>query len=474
MSQLPLFVAMHLVGVAIAFAAGPRRHPALCCALGFPVGLAATVLAALLLLVIGIPYNAWTLGAAVVIPTVGLLVARPPALDRSTARLIAAWTAGFALLALPLTHWNLSLLNWDGHSIVMLSGAIGQSGVLERDVLTELQSWGAFQVIAHSMAAFTQRDYLYSLQPVLGASFLPLFAVTLWHATGHLGATGWRRSGGIALVALALFSLYSFAHHAVFIHTNFGTAVYLFGFIVLFWLAEMERDASGLPVAFLFLFALAIQRVELPVVAMIAVIATAMSSELPRRRITVALAAVTVLVIGWYILLAFHVSPGSRQLTPTRCIALAIGMAALFGWWMISAWPRLRVVNRNLHWLVSGAFALALLATFSLKPAHMIASVRAWAINLGTQPHWGYAWYGIAAILLLTLLLAPPPRRRAFVLTIGLSLAYILLLAYARRPYRIAVVDSANRMTIHIVPLLFFYLGLKIIPAVTRPTEPPP
>jgi hypothetical protein len=324
------------------------------------------------------------------------------------------------------------------------------------------------------MAAFTQRDYLYSLQPVLGLSFLPLFAVTLWHATGHLDATGWRRSCGIALVALALFSLYAFAHHAVFIHTNFGTAVYLFGFIVLFWLAEVERDASGLPVAFLFLFALAIQRVELPVVAMIAVIATAMSSELPRRRITLPLAVVTGLVIGWYILLALHVSPGSRQLTPTRCIALAIGMAALFGWWMISAWPRLRVVNRNLHWLATGAFALALLATFSLKPAHMIASVRAWAINLGTQPHWGYAWYGIAAVLLLTLLLPPPPRRRAFVLTIGLSLAYILLLAYARRPYRIAVVDSANRMTIHIVPLLFFYLGLKIIPAVSRPSEPPP
>jgi hypothetical protein len=463
-SQTPLFLAIHLVGLAITFSLGPRRHPALCCALAFPAGLAATVLAALLLLVIGIPYNAWTLSAAALIPTVGLIIARRPfELDRSTWALIAAWTAGFGLISLIPNHWNLSLLNWDSHRIVMLSGAIGEAGVLDRETLSELQSWGVFQVIAHSLAAFTRRDYLYGLQPVVGLSFLPVFALALWHATGHLGATGWRRSSAVALVVLALSTLYAFAHHAVFVHTNFGTAVYLFGFVVLFWLAEIERDPSGLPVAFLFLFALAIQRVELPVVAMIALVATAMTTELPRRAITPWLAAFTVLVVGWYVLLAFHVSPSSRQLTPTRCIAVAIGMTAVLGWWSVSAWPRLQRVHRHVPLLVTAAFVLALAAAFALKPNHMLTSLSSWATNLGSQPHWGYAWYAIAAAMLLAVLVPPPPRHLTFVLTIALSLAYILLLAFARRPYRIAVVDSANRMTIHIVPLVFFYLGLKMI-----------
>jgi hypothetical protein len=475
MSQALLFLAMHMVGLAIAFAWGPRRHPALCCALAFPVGLAVMVLAALVLLSVQLPYSAWTLSAAVMIPTACAVVAcRRAGLDRATLRLAAVWTAGFALVAVLLSHWNLSLMNWDSHRLVLLGGIIGREGTLEPRTLNELQAFGVFQVLAHSMAAFTRRDYLYSLQPVLGISLLPILAATLWYGLGRLGVSGWRRTAGIALIALALYSLYGFAHHLVFIHTNLGTAVYLFCFVVLFWLAEVENDPSGLPVAFLALTALAIHRIETPLVALIALVATIPTTDLPRRSITPLLAAFTALVSVWYVQLAFHVTADGRFLTPSRCIAIAAACAGFFGWWMVADRPRFQRLSRYVPALVCSAFALGLVAMFALKPDHMAKSLGHWLDGLATLPHWGYAWYGITASVLIASLAPPPPRHRIFTVTIWLSLALTLMLSYARAPYRVALLDSANRMTIHVLPLLFFYIGLKAIPAVAGRASAPP
>jgi len=477
MSQTPVFVAIHLVGLAVVFGLGSRRHPALSCAVAFPVGLAVTVLAALILLVVGIPYTTWTLLAAVAVMAVGSVLLRrsSAALDRATWRVIGWWTAGFCLVSLALSHWNLSLMNWDSHRMVLLGGVIGHEGALEPRTISELQSWGVFQVIAHSMAAFTRRDYLYSLQPVLGSSLLAIFLLSLWHATGHLGAAGRLRAAAVGLVALALFSLYAFAHHLFFIHTNLGTAVYLLGFVVTFWLADLEGDAEAMPVAFVFLFALAIHRIETPIIALIALTATVMTTDLPRRAITPPLAVFTGLVSAWYVLLAFYVSPDSLFLTPSRCIALALAVAAFFVWWMLSPSARLQRVNRHLHLVTSIGAALVLLAMFALRTDHMMVSLRSWVTSVATLPHWGYAFYVIAAALLVGLFTPRPPKFRTFTLTIGLSLAYTLMLVYARLPYRVALLDSANRMTIHVLPLLFFYLGLKVIPAATAsPRDAPP
>lgn len=473
MSQTPLYLAIFAVGLVIALTAGPRRDVALCCALAFPAGLAAAVLAAMLLLVVGIPYNVWTLGAATLIPTAALAFARLPAagLDRTSLRLIATWTAGFGLVILALSHWNVSLLNWDSHRMVLLGGVIGRSEELDPRSISELQYWGVFQVVAHSMAAFTARDLVYALQPVLGCSLVALFTLALWRAVGRLGATGWRRTAAVTLATLALFSLYAFALHLVFIHTNLGTAVYLFGYVALFWLSDAERDPSGLPVAFLLLFALAVHRIETPLFALIALTATIFDTDLPRRAITRPLAVFTVLVASWYLVLAAHVSADSEFLTPTRCVAIAAAMIGFFGWWMISARPGLARFNRHLPLLAAVAAVLLLAAMFAVKTDHMAVSVQNWLKNLTMLPQWGYAWSGIALAVVVAVLVPAPPRHRMFTITIWLSLAATLMLVFPRTPYRFAFLDSAHRMTMHVLPLLFFYLALKTIPAVVAPSR---
>jgi hypothetical protein len=92
----------------------------------------------------------------------------------------------------------------------------------------------------------------------------------------------------------------------------------------------------------------------------------------------------------------------------------------------------------------------------------MVESLRNWASNLFTQPLWGYSVYAMIALALIALGLPAPRFRQAFAVGIPVYLGFVLLLALGRSPYRSYIDDSANRMTIHVVPLIFHYLGLKL------------
>ncbi len=468
MTQVFLFLLLHLVGMALTFATGLSRLPALACALGFPVGLAATVLLGLFLLVIGIPYTATSLALSVAVLVAAAWMARRPRLDRAMLSFAAVWTLGFTAAAALASAWNLAQMNYDSHQMVLLAGVIGRDGQLEARTLLELQSWGVFQVVAQSLTTFIGQDFLYGLQPIFGLSFLPVFALTLWRATGLLGVEGRLRTATVILTTTALFSSYMFAHHFVFIHTNLGTAVYLFIYVVLSWLAELEGDPFPLPIAFLCLIALALHRLEAPGMALLALVPALATTRLPRRAITPLLATFTVLIVGWYIELAAHVPADGLFLTPTRCVLVAAGVTAFFGWWMLADRVRLPALRRHFELLVASGFVLGLVLAFVAKPAHMIKSAAAWGKNLFRLKHWGWTWYVLIPAALASLPLAPPPRHRAFSFTIWLALVYTMLLALPRIPYRYALLDSANRMTIHILPLLFFYLALKAVPYMKR------
>jgi hypothetical protein len=471
MTQAPLFIAIYLLGLAINLAWGPRARLSSCCALGFPVGLAATVVIVLIMLVVGLPYNGWTLASAALLVVVAATVALRPRLSRAAALTAAGWALGFAVVASALSYANFSLMTADSHQFVMLGRVIGADGAFAEGTISELQGWGVFQAIAHSLFRLTREDYLYALQPVLAASFLPVFVLSLWAGVEALGAQGRPAKLLVALITTALFSIYMFHRHFLYIHTNLAAAIYLFGFALLFWLAEMSQDASGIPVALLCLLGFTLQRIEAPVFTLIFLVVCVAPSQLPRRAITPWLTALTVIVAAWYEVLARHVPADGEFLTPTLSRLFGGFVVAFYAYYLGVAWPPIRRLGRWLPQSMALVCLLGLVASFVLKPSHMLVSAQAWASNLLQLPYWGQACYAIAALVLLGLALEAPPHRRVFTYGVGLSLVVILLLGFGRVPYKPGVGDSANRMTLHVLPLLFAYLGLKLIPALARPKE---
>jgi hypothetical protein len=383
--------------------------------------------------------------------------------------LLAGWTLSFGVVAAALSQASFVLMSYDSHELLRLGRIIAADGALVAGTIVELQAWGAFQAIAHSLFLATSEDYLFALQPTLAASFLPMFALLVWEGVSLLGAKGLRAKLLVALVTTALFTIYMFQRHFLYIHTNLASAVYLTGFALLFWIAEVRRDASGVPASLLCLIAFSLQRVEAPVFALVFLVLTVIPSTLPRRAIVPTLTLFTVIVAGWYEILARHAPADGELLTPSRCRSFGAGVVAFCIYYLVADWPPLRRLARWLPESAALACALGLAASFALKPEHMLASAKAWATNLLFLPYWRQTWYVIGALVVLGFAIEAPPHRRVFTYGVTLSFVLILLLAFGRQPYLLSVGDSANRMTLHPLPLLFAYLGLKLIPALTRP-----
>ncbi len=470
MSQAVLYLALHVLGTAVCFAVGPRRAPALCCALGFPIGLAVTVLLALPILLVGLPGAFWLLMALMVaVFAAAAIRAARRGIDRRAIVIACWWTAIFAVACPAITHFNLSFTSIDSHRLLVLGMVVANDGALDPRVFAQMDRWGVFHVIAHSLVGFARRDYLYALPFALGVTFIPVFALALSHALGTVGASIPRRSLLVGLVTASLFTIGMVDHHMLYIHTNLGSAVYLFGFVVLFWIAEIERDTSWLPLAFISLIAFALQRPETPMVAVLFLALIVSQSELSPRGIRIGLVVFTVIVAGWFELIASHVSADSLKITPTRVRAVVALLVAFLLWSLASRRPLLRRIDRFMPAIVAAGGAVAIAAAFATRPELMLLSVEHWVSNLLEQPLWGWSWAILPVLILFSLLVEPPRFRQAFAVGIPVSLAFVLLLSYyVGRPYRIGLGDSANRMTIHFLPLICFYLAIKLLPALAR------
>jgi hypothetical protein len=470
MTQALLFVLLHVLGVSLGLGFGPAQRTHLVGALGFLTGLAAFVAIELAMMCAGVPFTVTTGGLAMaLVIAVSLLRARRR-VDPRAWRTLAWWTIGFAAGSLVLSSTNLSVLTYDSHYIVMMGMALADDGGFAPGMLAESGDYGAFMMLAQSLVGFTRESYLWALAPVFAASTLVLFGVSLHEALEALDTLQlrvrrhWR---AIALVTAATFSSYMLFRHSFYIHTNFGSAAYLLMFCTLFWLAEVTRDTSLLPAAFLALGALALQRIEAPLVCALFAALTVVPSRLPGRPVVVGTAAVALGTAVWYAVMASEMSPTSEFLTPARCYLLAGVILAVFGYVALSRVPGLGFLARLNRWmpaLVVLACVAALAAAFALRWTHMATSADAWQYCLTRTPYWQGVWPVIVGFAALGLLLPAPPHRWVFVIGVPAHMALILLLAWSRDPYYVGIGDSASRMAIQVLPLAFFYLGLKYIP----------
>ena len=448
----------------VCIALGLRRRIWLSCALGLFVGLAVFVLASILLLSVGIPYRASSIAAAlaVILAISVLSSAKQGSLTRRELEIVGVWTLGFALISFPLAHFNLSLLARDSHMFVKLGRIIGADAAFAEGMLTRLSEWGVFQPIAQSAAAFTSEEYLYGLSPQMAICFAALFPLCLRIGLKALGIEA--RAMWLAVFTATLFSIFHYQHHFAFIHNNLGTSIYLFGFVALFWFAEVERDVSYLPVAFLCLTACSFQRVETPVVALLFAAVFVLPSRLPARALALGFGSFVVPVVAWYGLLAGHAPRASQFLTKTRCLLLIAVVLGGYAACLLSRHARFERARQRAPELALIAIVVALVVAFALKPEHMGISARSWLRNL-VSGYWGVAWPLIAMLVLGASRLPRFASSKVFGYGIAAQVGLIILLAFGRSPYRAAHVgDSANRMMMHLLPLLFFYLALKLIP----------
>jgi hypothetical protein len=105
----------------------------------------------------------------------------------------------------------------------------------------------------------------------------------------------------------------------------------------------------------------------------------------------------------------------------------------------------------------------------------MIATVSALATNV-LDLVWGGLWPAIVLLGLGTIVLPRLPGGRLFIASAGVYILLIVLMALIRGfAYNATWQDSGNRMLVHTVPLLMFWLMLAYGRAfVSLPARSPP
>ncbi len=478
MSQAFLFFALYSVGVSTCLACGLGRRPILCCALGFAIGLSVMVAVVLLMLLARVPYTGLTgrVAALLVVAGNAYALARQDAAGRPARRdwiRIAWWSGAFLVLLFPLTYANLSFLTYDSHYMIILGGAIFDDHALRSEIAVRLSEYGVFHALIESASGFTRQSYLYSLSLVMGLTTAAAFAVLLWHGLTALGASVRHRARWIMLVTATTFTVYMLWRHCFYVHNNLGTATYMFLTLALFWLAEVERDPRVLPLAFVSLLALSLYRIENPIISAIFLAMIVPRSKLPARALVLGLAAHAAVITAWYLHLAIVAPVDSQFLTPMKCfatiaitLALVTDVAVLFAW----RWSWLEALNRWLPQLIAGVVVLATIAAFTARPDYMWTNTDTWYRNLASSTYWEGVWLAIGGIALVGVFAPGPPARAVFVYGLPVYFVLNLIFVYGRVPFREAVDDSASRMAIHLIPIVFFYFGVKFIPLLVEAT----
>ena len=470
MTQAWLFIGLYLVGLAVNLAFGPRRHVHWSCASAFLIGLAVVVGGVHLIIASGAPYlRIVTLGMMLAILVgCGVRIGKHASPSRAELRAIGAWTAGFVVVTLVATSYCVTLLTFDSHYMLILSGSIADDRGLTGDMLGRLNEYGTFQVLAQSMINLTRERMLFSLSTMIGLAGLATFAVTLRYALAVLGVESRWRWAGVALVTATTFTVYMLWRHVFYVHTNLGSAIYLFLFLSCFWLGEVKREAAWLTPAFIALVAFALHRIESPLVAVGFCGITILGTALPARRVVLALAAFVAFVAGWYVFLGTAAPPASQLLTATKCYATAAGLVAFLGYIAVALLVRpawMQALHRRAPLAIVAACGVILVAAIAAKPAHMQLTLTVLVHNLVTDQGWRGVWPAIAILGVLAVLTRPRvPAGDLLAYSVPYALLMIAILGFGREPYRPGVGDSGARMAIHVIPVVFFYFGLAFLP----------
>ncbi len=470
MSQLVLFFVLQMLGSWACLAMGPKQEIWLAMAMGFLIGLAIAVFLSVPLLLLGY-FSAPTV-IAMLLGSLAAAVALAVRRQRATLAIalrFLVWAIGFTALCVPFCLSNVSERTYDSNVFVEYAIALQDMERLPLETLTHLHAWGSFQIIAHAQAVITEESHLYALAPAFSVSLLATFAVALHRGLGELDVPSRTRVVAVALVVAAILAIPLVRLHVVYIHANWAAAGYLFVFAVLFWLADLKNDASYLPLAFLGLLAFSFTRVESPMFAAPFLVLTLSQTRLRGAGLLLPYLGFTFVLTAWLLLMAAVVPDDSIYLTPTRSLLMVAAVVAIFVAFLVRA----TALGARLLPIIPPLLAISCLVVIAIAAATHFdvfrTSFTIWQRGLWLGSFWGYFLWPLFAVLAVwSLRVQPPPFSRPLRYGIAVFFTLVVLLTTLGADYGPGRFGSLTRVTLHIVPLIWFYFALVFAPAWCR------
>jgi hypothetical protein len=463
MSQVGFFLLLYAAGLLFGLLFKKRAPFAFLCASSLLWGALGYVLLVALALVLGLPVRGFVPPAGLAL-IAGLAVVNGARGNFQLARAELSWLggvlAGLVFVLLAASRFNFSSATYDSFTQILMGRSMGLDG-LTQDVRMVLSSWGIFVPALQSASVIIGVDYLSLASPAFAYALLLLFPYLTWralpHARGQFGAALLLALAG----ALLLFTSDFMVFLAFYIHTNLIAGAFLFTAIAAFWLARKEQEQAWLVFGIAGLIGFSLTRAEAPLFTVLFLVAILSTGRISRRGQIRFILPFLGGISAWLLYLAYINPAGGVILNPVKIlviVSMLLGLGALVLLSRLSWVERLR---RILPYGMLAFLGLGLAFMFLTKPGLMWENVVAILKNLFVSGRWGATWV-VACLLATFAAFQPQIEDEIFFTSLPAYFLLVLSLGYMRFPYESQWYGSANRILAHVLPVVLFYLLVKL------------
>ena len=468
-------IEIFLLGCAIAFQFREKLSDSVLSFLAILLGLFAFFANVILLAILGIKISVSVVAILMGVEMAGLFLVkalRQPQVFQLNKTVLWYLGAGIFFIVGCWFFFNQGFVFASPDSIymIMMGRGILETGLKEWYFSSPLQ-WGMFVPVLQIIGMLFGQDYSWFIQPVLSMTFLVLFGLLIYKAsrslTAHKALPAFLTVASLGI----LLSTNMFWVAQFYIHNNLDTAMFLFIVVVSVYFAIREQKSAWLGITAIFMILLGMARTENVILAAVVILLVMATRKIPHRQLLWTFLPFLITQMIWN-LIVIKIDPVAfgNLMSVSQLKLVTLALAALTGFLVLSgnAWVKKRIVPliNPLLWIGMG---LLLVLVFVLEPANRFLDTWDNLRTMFVTGKWLASFWGVGFLLLLVKAdrkRLEPYVTRFFSILIVAFFGMIIILGSVKGNYHSAWYDSANRMFIHILPVMLFYLSLKISGAV--------
>lgn len=359
---------------------------------------------------------------------------------------------------------NFSFASNDTFYIIIMARNILETGLTKWNFASP-SGMGIFAPLLQIIGLLFQNDYTWFIQPLLSFFFYVLFIYFGFRAAKKYNISPHLTTAILVLIIAVMLSSNIIIIFTSYIHSNFLSGIFLFlGLLTLLSYLEDNKD-QWLIFTTLFLIGFGLCRLENSVFVCVLIILLLAEGRIEWNKLLLTFSPFLVFQSIWfYIIYSLHTNITSDQLSPNMLL-LAIGG-------LISVLLMLILVkNRHLKSLISNKvyrflphllgliFSLLLLFKWDSTTENILTLFE----NGFILGNWYLFWVFILILSIFVCAYSPKiENQRLYLYLIIIFFMQVIILGALRDPYHLYWTDSANRMLIHIIPIMVFFIIEKL------------
>ena len=385
--------------------------------------------------------------------------------QRKTALTVLGIGAVYVAVLYFFYRFNISFISNDSLYIILMGQDLVQTGFAEWYYASPA-SMGIYMGLVQAMGMVFGLDYVWFIQPVLSLILMIAFIYFGLKSVSRY-IQKWWIAALLVVGGLLIFESSNLAYILLtYIHTNLTSGLFLFLTVASLYFAIEEDNQSWLALSGIALISFGLMRIENVIMALVLILIYVSSGMLTKRQSSLTFIPYLIIQGFWYFSLYFmEFDTYLSSMDKTQILLTSLACFAMVAVILLSQW---RFLQRILVW-AGKLFPILLLGVWIvfgiMNPTLGLTNLRALGRVLFISGYWGAFWYAVIFLTLISIVNSRFPQKRLLSGFLVSFVAIVEILGFFRHPYHDQWFDSANRMMVHIVPLILFFVITQIAKA---------